>query len=181
MKTTRHPFRSIRSTAEMIDRLAREFYSDMDYLDNHFFTRRRAGETEYRRQWKNYHGYVKYLSYIEDPPTGDEYLSRPGLIMHEWVPGDGVYRDCDDKDELIVVMAYRHRLPYESAFVGIYESVHHIYPEIIFPWGREILDATFPERGEWGKKLYSEKTRKVWNPNEKKFRDESHKEAIVIK
>lgn len=165
----RHEFRSIEDTARVLVELADEFKYDLLYLHYYFFVRRCGGG------WPGYFQYVKRLSYLEDPPDGNEYLSRPACIMHEKIACVDAYRDCDDKTDLIYTMTLLEPASSYLLFVGEDEKVHHIYPELFYNNAWTPFDATFPGRGKLGDRLYSEQTRWIYDPVQKKFINESEK------
>lgn len=150
---TDRPLRHYRDTVREIFRLAREYCGDVsEYIE------RPIGE---------YYRIVKSLSYVADP-KGEETVSRPGLLIRPELP-DRVYRDCDDKTVLIAAYCEAVKRPYRICIVGQARDKqgkpypHHVYPEALADWGDWVpLDATFPDRGEMGQRLYNEIFRRVY-------------------
>lgn len=110
---------------------------------------------------------VKKLPYN---PDGDiERVARPAYTIDENWKGP---RDCDDKTLLILAHARLARIPARAIVVGEGQfpgdrsgNLHHIYPELYLPGrGWTAFDATYPDRGELGARLYREDRRAVHYP-----------------
>lgn len=103
-------------------------------------------------------------------PDGDiERLARPAYTVDPDWKGP---RDCDDKTLLILAHARLARLPARAVVVGEGSHpgdrsgpMHHIYPELYIPGrGWTPFDATYPDRGTIGARLYREDRRAVFYP-----------------
>lgn len=102
--------------------------------------------------------YLRSLPYIEDP-AGIERVSRPLFTLNpQWTD----CRDCDDKATAMLCWCNMQGIRSRIIVCGLGKKPHHVYNEV---WlgGRFIpVDATYPERSIFGKLLYTEDFREVF-------------------
>ena len=142
---TIHPDLNVDFSVSQIIRLAKQYASDLqNYSNQDFFT---------------FYNYVRELPYIPDP-KGKETISRPAYTVNQDWKG---CRDCDDKTVLIGAFCELKKIPWRVVVVGVREYPHHVYPEIMHLGKWTQSDATYPDRCFFGKSLYVEKYRKVYD------------------
>lgn len=112
----------------------------------------------------DYYDYVRKLPYTADP---DEYetLTRPGYTLNPAWEGP---RDCDDKCLALAAYCERNNIQYRIIVAGRGETAHHVYPEVKDGGKWTAADATYPDRCTYGKTLFKEKFREVFDHPSKK-------------
>lgn len=102
---------------------------------------------------------VRSLPYVADP-KGIETISRPQYTLLDSWNGP---RDCDDKTVLILSFTNLRSIPARIIVCGQFATPHHIYPEVRLDDVWVSADATYPERSVFGRRLYQEVFREVYN------------------
>jgi len=123
--------------------------------------------------WGNYSleaffSHVHSLPYVEDP-AGVEFVTRPGLTVSPDYRG---FRDCDDKAVLFLAWARARFVVRGERNVprvvvsGRGETPHHVYVEFFRTAGPVGIwipaEATYPDKGGLGNRLWPEKFRRVF-------------------
>lgn len=142
MQATRKNLDSYRETVAAIFRLAETYPQDVSEFKNIYAL----------------YNFVRKLTYKRDPP-GKEFLSRFFYTKNENYP----IRDCDDKTLPIISYAILKNIPNRIIVCGVGDSPHHVYPELFIFNSWTPADATFSDRCTFGKYLYEENFRKIFN------------------
>jgi len=159
MKDSDYNFKEIplihyRQTLSVIFRFAEQYKSDLKPFE--------------KMSIREFYDYVHNLPFKADP-QGKERVQRPLFTLSpEW---DGS-RDCDDKSTLLGAFMRLKKIDFALTVAGRDTTPHHVYPESItdiLPHGSKTkirllfpLDATYPGRGGFGKKLYNEHFRETY-------------------
>ncbi len=144
MKATEKKLTNQDETVREIKRIATQYYTDLEaFKDWDFF---------------KFYNLVRALEYKADP-VGIETLSRPKYTIRRDFSGP---RDCDDKTILLIAKAIQNNIPYRVIVCGQKNFGHHVYPEIFYSKKWMPADATYPARSVFGKYLYKENYRKVF-------------------
>lgn len=147
MKITIVDLESYRQTVDECRRIAREYRDDLlPYLTP-------------KTDLFAWFGHVRSLPYVSDP-IGLETISRPAYTLLKWWNGP---RDCDDKTTLILPFCYLQGIPSRIVVCGQTETPHHIYPEVKLNGVWMPADATYPHRSVFGRRLYTEVFREVFD------------------
>ncbi|KAB2929148.1 MAG: hypothetical protein F9K24_20705 [Leptonema illini] len=146
MKITIVDLESYKQTVDECRRIAREHRDDiLPYLSS-------------RTNLFDWYNVIRSLQYVADP-VGLETISRPAYTLLRYWNGP---RDCDDKTVLILSFCYLHEIPCRMIVCGQTPAPHHIYPEVkLNVWMP--ADATYPHRSVFGRRLYSEVFREVFD------------------
>jgi len=143
---TIHPELSVNFSVSHIIRLAKQYSADLkEFAD--------------KMDFFSFYNYVRELPYIPDP-KGKETISRPAYTVN---PNWKGCRDCDDKTVLIAAFCELKKIPWRVIVCGVREYPHHVYPEIMFQDKWTQADATYPDRCLFGKSLYVERYRKIYD------------------
>jgi hypothetical protein len=106
-----------------------------------------------------FYDYVRQLPYHADPEE-IETLTRPGYTLNpEW---EGP-RDCDDKCLCLGAYCERNNIKWRIVVSGRGDFAHHVYPEVKENGRWVAADATYPERSTFGKTLFKERFREVFD------------------
>lgn len=146
LKLTINDLESYRQTVDECRRIAREHRDDiLPYLSE---------ETDLFAWYER----IRSLPYVADP-QGIETISRPRYTLKEDWNGP---RDCDDKTVLILSYCHLKEIPCRIIVCGQTPAPHHIYPEVkLNVWMP--ADATYPHRSVFGRRLYTEVFREVFD------------------
>lgn len=141
------PLESYKQTVAKIFEFAKQYKSDLEELKN--------------KSIYGFYNLVRNLPYHADP-KGEETVVRPKYtILPDWQGA----RDCDDKTLLIGAFCELAGIAWRSIVCGQTKfKPHHIYPEVKLNGHWQSADATYPDRCMFGKNLYEEKFRKVFEP-----------------
>lgn len=102
--------------------------------------------------------FLRALPYIEDP-QGIERVSRPLFTLNpQWTDS----RDCDDKATAMLCFCNMHGIKSRIIVCGIGKKPHHVYNEVWLAGRFVPVDATYPDRSIFGKLLYTEDFREVF-------------------
>lgn len=103
---------------------------------------------------------VHLLPYRADP-IAEETVSRP-LYTMRW--DTETPRDCDDKTVAIAAFCELKEIPWRLVACGRNsDRPHHVYPEIYLFDDWYPADATYPNKGRFGERLYRELFRVVFS------------------
>lgn len=111
-----------------------------------------------RKTLLEFYLYLRSLPYIEDP-QGIERVSRPLFTLNpQWTDS----RDCDDKATAMLCYCNMQKIKSRIIVCGIGKKPHHVYNEVWLAGRFVPVDATYPERSVFGKLLYTEDFREVF-------------------
>lgn len=139
------PLESYKQTVAKIFEFADKYASDLDEFKNDSIFK--------------FYNFARALPYHADP-KGEETVIRPKYTkLIDWKGA----RDCDDKTLLILAFCNLQKIPGRSVVCGQTRfKPHHIYPEVSLNGKWMSADATYYDRCMFGKNLYEEKFRKVF-------------------
>ncbi|MDX1958369.1 MAG: hypothetical protein SFU98_07335 [Leptospiraceae bacterium] len=143
MQATIQPL-SYKATVAKIIRLAKGYREDVAEFSNFF----------------QLYNYVRNLDYKRDP-IGKEVVSRFRYTKDNSYP----IRDCDDKTVPLISFAYHKKIPCRIAVCGVDDKPHHVYPEVKLADIWLPADATYKDRCVFGKRLYNENYREIFEVN----------------
>jgi hypothetical protein len=111
---------------------------------------------------KNLKALIKLYKFIRDLPykkdeEGIETITRQILTLHNIGK-----RDCDEKTVLMGSIAKILGFPYRVVIAGRHKKPHHIYLEIYYLNHWIPVDATYPDKNKFSKRLFKEGVRKVY-------------------
>ncbi len=138
------PLIHYRQTLGVIFRFAEQYKSDLQPFQN--------------MSLLEFYDYVHNLPFKADP-QGKERVQRPLFTLSPAWEGS---RDCDDKSTLLGAFMRLKGIDFALTVAGRGTTPHHVYPKVIANGLLFPLDATYPGRGGFGKKLYNEHFRETY-------------------
>lgn len=109
--------------------------------------------------YKEFYTYIKSLPYIPDPKHAER-LSRPAFTID---PDYDNSRDCDDKTLALATFCVMADIPYRIVVMGRGLDPHHVTLQVKDRGTWIYTDATYPEKGSWGKPLFHPKFLKYYS------------------